>query len=91
VHTHTAEISPDPIGGKLVTCPEGCFLGTSAHAPTQEVAERRVRLHQLATTPLVRLDQDAHGEDALLGTILDAAEKRSLDSGCTGYHPGRLA
>lgn len=42
---HTASISPD----NQVTCPLGCNLGTSAHAPDRAAAERRVELHELAT------------------------------------------
>lgn len=41
-----------PEQGYLVTCPHGCNLGTSAHAPDLEAAKSRVDLHRLATGPL---------------------------------------
>lgn len=46
---HTASITPLNCGHFQVTCPHGCFLGTSAHAPDQAAAERRVSLHAAAT------------------------------------------
>ena len=49
---HMAAVTPED-GGYLVTCPHGCRLGTSAHAPDEDMAARRVRLHELATRPLV--------------------------------------
>lgn len=49
---HNATITPEDGGGLLVTCPEGCKLGTSAHQPDQLSAERRAELHRLATAPL---------------------------------------
>jgi hypothetical protein len=45
---HVAVISPE--GGEfLVTCPYGCELGGSAHQLSQDGAERRARLHRIAT------------------------------------------
>jgi PST family polysaccharide transporter len=49
---HTATITPED-GGFLVTCPDGCNLGTSAHQPDQRAAEGRAELHRLATAPLI--------------------------------------
>jgi hypothetical protein len=54
--THTARIVTVPAllgGGYAVFCPQGCNLGTSAHQATREGADRRVTLHQTATTPLI--------------------------------------
>jgi hypothetical protein len=48
---HVAIITPED-GGFLVTCPEGCALGTSEHQPDRLGAERRIELHRLATAPL---------------------------------------
>jgi len=50
-HTAVAESSGS---GFLVTCPLGCNLGTSAHAPDPELAAQRIELHRLSTTPLDR-------------------------------------
>jgi O-antigen/teichoic acid export membrane protein len=49
---HTATFAPKD-GGFLVTCPDGCNLGTSAHQPDQRAAEGRAELHRLATAPLI--------------------------------------
>jgi hypothetical protein len=48
---HIAQISDQPLacGHYQVTCPEGCNLGTSAHAADQAAADRRVALHAAAT------------------------------------------
>jgi hypothetical protein len=48
---HTATVTPEG-AGYLVTCPHGCNLGTSAHAPDEHAAAARVQLHKTATTPL---------------------------------------
>jgi len=50
----TGYLLASPPDGYLVTCPHGCNLGTAARQPTREGAERRVRLHKIATTPLTR-------------------------------------
>jgi hypothetical protein len=36
-------------GEYVVTCPQGCNLGTSAHAGSEQEANRRVELHRIAT------------------------------------------
>lgn len=54
---HVAEVAPEG-DGYVVTCPHGCNLGTSAHAPNEHAASARVRLHKMATTPL---DADRYG------------------------------
>ena len=49
---HVATVAPEP-GGYLVSCAHGCRLGTTAHAASLAAAEARVRLHQMATAPLL--------------------------------------
>lgn len=39
-----------PPEGYLVTCPHGCNLGTTAHAPDLDAARRRVQMHRDATS-----------------------------------------
>jgi len=46
---HVATYAPED-GGYLVTCPEGCNLGTSAHQPDKAGARRRAELHEMATS-----------------------------------------
>jgi hypothetical protein len=46
---HVATYAPED-GGYLVTCPEGCNLGTSAHQPDRAGARRRAELHEMATS-----------------------------------------
>jgi hypothetical protein len=50
--THTAIIYTIQGGaeGYLVTCPQGCNLGTTARQATREGAQRMVELHKLATS-----------------------------------------
>lgn len=48
---HTATYAPDG-DGYLVSCPEGCKLGTSARQPDEAGARKRVELHQMMTRPL---------------------------------------
>lgn len=49
VAPHTAEILHLKSGNYLVACPHGCRLGSTEIQPTREGAEKRVRLHRLAT------------------------------------------
>ena len=49
---HAATYAPEDGGGYLVTCPEGCSLGTSEHQPDEAGALRRVHLHKIATERL---------------------------------------
>lgn len=46
---HKLTITPDGAGHLVVECDEGCKLGTSAIQDTQEGAERRAKLHEIAT------------------------------------------
>lgn len=46
-----------PPEGYLVWCPEGCNLGTSRNQPDLAAAERRVHLHELATTTFVEREE----------------------------------
>jgi hypothetical protein len=46
---HLAAYAPEG-DGYLVACPSGCHLGTSAHAADEPAAQRRVRLHLLASS-----------------------------------------
>jgi hypothetical protein len=47
---HVATYAPEDGAGYLVTCPEGCKLGTSEHQADEAGARRRVRLHERATS-----------------------------------------
>jgi hypothetical protein len=49
---HTATYAPEG-NGFLVECPHGCNLGSTAHAPDESAAAIRVKIHELATEPLV--------------------------------------
>lgn len=49
---HVATYAADG-DGYLVTCPEGCKLGTSEHQLTEAGALRRIELHKISTTRLL--------------------------------------
>jgi hypothetical protein len=48
---HTATAVADGRGGWYVSCPHGCRLGTTAHAPDADAAARRIALHRDCTRP----------------------------------------
>lgn len=50
--SHVATYAADG-DGYLVTCPEGCKLGTSEHQLTEAGALRRIELHKISTTRLL--------------------------------------
>jgi hypothetical protein len=90
--SHTAIITQAKVGtGYLVTCPHGCKLGTSARQGTREGAERRVALHQAATTPLVRCiphSMTGPGHDACQRPIDAELFARTAPAWNCVSHPG---
>lgn len=69
---HTATYAPDDEGGFLVTCPRGCKLGATARQPDEAGADRRARLHHLATAPLTAPVPPWHG-------IIDPEARAAID------------
>lgn len=63
VHGHYGDgVSEWDLADYLVTCPHGCQLGRTARQPDRASADRRVHLHELATTPLSTPNYNPHPE-----------------------------
>lgn len=78
---HIAAITPSG-NWFLVTCPQGCNLGTSADQPDRAGAERRVIMHSQATTPLT-----PHRGTAGCGNVNDDDEETLNFAGESGDEP----
>lgn len=86
---HTATIAKRLHGRYLVICPEGCNLGTSASQATREDAERRVKLHQDATTPLGLAVEDGSSFKHPLRIDADQLSLSALRKHVQAMHQGQ--
>jgi hypothetical protein len=93
--THIVTYAPADGGGYLVTCSDGCRLGTSARQPDEEGAQRRVELHRMATGTPEHVDCPNYetGFDQGAACDLTATTMYPQPGNCfqRGWNAGRFA